>query len=205
MRNLVLTLFAIGLLAVPSQAQPLYRDLHRNDISTGYSFSLLNSTVQLIDQLKFLVKTDPETGDAVFGIRSGGSVGVLNIAYDRRLNNYLSLGGSFGVNQASIDLIAEGGARAHLASGGIYFAMVTGRFDWFHVKNDFFSMYSKLGLGAMLVHGDLAQGFLLSGSMVLPTLHATFIGMEMGRQIGMFAELGLGIQGVFQLGIRARF
>ena len=205
MKKLVLTLFAIGLLLVPSQAQPLYRDLHRNDISTGYSFSLLNSTIQLIDKLSFLVKSDPETGEAVFGIRSGGSVGVLNIAYDRRLNDYLSLGASFGVNQASIDLIREGGARAHLARGGMYFAMVTGRFDWFHIRNDFFSMYSKLGLGAMLVHGDLMQGFLLGGSTVLPTLHATFIGMEMGRQIGMFAELGLGIQGVFQVGIRTRF
>lgn len=205
MKKLVLTLFAAVLLAMPSQAQSLYRDIHRNDISTGYSFSLLNSTVQLIDKLTFLVKSDSETGEAVFGIRSGGSVGVLNVAYERRLNSYLSLGASFGVNQASIDVIGEGGARAHLASGGIYFGMVTGRFDWFHIPNDFFSMYSKLGMGAMLVHGDLLQGFLVGGSTLLPTLHATFIGMEMGRQIGMFAELGLGIQGILQLGIRARF
>lgn len=201
MKKLLFVLLAFVLVMAPAKAQKPYRYQHPNEISTSYGFSLINFGVCMIDMAN-LKYVDPETG-RVTGIRSGGSRGVLNIGYSRQLNSCISVGGSFGFNRASINGIIYD-ANLTLASANIYSLMGTAKFDWFHTRNDVFCMYSKVGLGFMVMQGIVLQG-LLNGAVVLPTFQTSFVCLEVGKVVYGFLELGMGMQGIAQAGIRARF
>lgn len=200
----ILILALLLLLALPARAQSYrqsYRLYHPNEISTSFGFSLINFGVGMIDKAK-LTYVDPETG-RVTGIRSGGSGGVLNIGYSRQLNSCISVGGSFGFDRTSINgLIYD--MNLTLASANIYSLLGTAKFDWFHTRNDVFCMYSKIGLGLMVVQGIVLQG-LLNGAVVLPTFQTSFVCLEVGKAVSGFLELGMGMQGIAQIGIHARF
>ncbi len=66
-----------------------------------------------------------------------------------------------------------------------------------------FGMYSKVGLGVMAVGGSLMEEF--HKTVWLPTGHLSLIGLEVGKGFSGFMELGAGMQGICQLGVRARF
>ncbi len=193
-------LLTLLLLALSARAQS-YRLYQPNEISTSFGFSLINFGVSMIDKAK-LSYVDSETG-RVTGIRSGGSRGVMNIGYSRQLNSCISVGGSFGFNRASINGIVYN-ANLTLASANIYSLMGTAQFDWFHSRNDVFCMYSKVGLGLMVVQGIVLQG-LLNGAVVAPTFQTSFVCLEVGKAVSAFLELGMGMQGIAQVGLHARF
>jgi hypothetical protein len=194
-------LLALLLLALPMQAQQSYRLYHPNEISTSFGFSLIDYGVSMIDKAN-LTYVDPETG-RITGIHSGGSRGAYNIGYSRQLNCCISVGGSFGFNRTSINGIIYN-ANLTLASANIYSLMGTAKFDWFHTRNDVFCMYSKVGLGVMVVQGIVLQG-LLNGAFVAPTFQTSFVCLEVGKVVYGFMELGMGMQGIVQVGVRTRF
>ena len=200
MKKPLFALLVLLLLAWPSQAQS-YRIDHPNQISTSFGFSLIDFGVAQIDRLNWTYY-DPET-DRVTGIRSGGTRGILNIGYSRQLNSCISVGGSFGFNQVGINALIYD-AKLSLAKANIYTLMGTAQFDWFHTRNDVFCMYSKVGLGLMVMQGIVLQG-LFSGAVVLPTFQTSFVCLEVGKTVSGFLELGMGMQGIAQLGVRARF
>ena len=200
MKKTVFCLIAFGLLLLPAKAQT-FRELHPNEISLGYSMSLLDKGIGLINKAH-LGNTDPDTGEFV-GIASGGSAGIASLSYARQMNPYVALGASFGFNRVSLNMKGLDDPFT-LGSSNIYSAMVIGKFEWFHTQADHLTMYSKLGLGAMLVHGSVLEG-LFAGHLVLPTAHCSFIGLEAGKTVSGFLELGVGFQGIAQLGVRVRF
>ena len=57
----------------------------------------------------------------------------------------------------------------------------------------------------MAIHGELAEDKTLQGTLWLPTGHLTAVGLEVGRAFSGFMEFGVGMQGIVQAGIRARF
>jgi len=201
MKKLLFVLLAFVLVIVPAKAQHPYRIYHPNEISTSYGFSLINFGVCMIDKAN-LKYVDPETG-RVTGLLSGGTRGVLNIGYSRQLNRCISVGGAFGFNRASLNGIVYD-ANLTLAGSNIYSLLGTAKFDWFHTRNDVFCMYSKVGLGCMVVQGIVLQG-LLNGAVVLPTFQTSFVCLEVGKVVSGFLELGIGMQGIAQVGVRARF
>ena len=200
MKNRLFLLLTLLLLAWPSRAQSYWLD-HPNQISTSFGFSLIDFGVAQIDRLNWTYY-DPET-DRVTGIRSGGTKGILNIGYSRQLNSCISVGGSFGFNQVGINALLYG-AKFSLARANMFTLMGTAKFDWFHTRHDVFCMYSKVGLGLMVLQGAVLQG-LLNGAIVLPTFQTSFVCLEVGKTVYGFLELGCGMQGFAQLGVRARF
>ena len=200
MKKLFFISVALLLLALPMQGESYWK-IRPNEISTSYGFSLIDFGVAQIDRLN-LSYVDPKSG-AYTGIRSGGLRGAVNIGYSHQFNSCVSVGGSFGFNRASINGYVYN-ARFTLASTNIYSFMATGKFDWFHTRSEVFTMYSKLGLGVMVVQGIILQG-LLNGAVVLPTFQSSFICLEVGKVVYGFMELGFGMQGIAQVGIRARF
>ena len=196
-----LILLVLVAVVFPAKAQQPYRLSHPNEISTSFGFSLINFGVCMIDKAN-LVYTDPKSG-AVTGILSGGTRGALNIGYSRQLNRCISVGGAFGFNSASINGLIYN-AKLTLAAANIYTFLGTVKFDWFHTRNEIFSMYSKVGLGMMVMQGVVLQG-LLNGAVVLPTFQTSFVCLEVGKAVSGFLELGIGMQGIAQAGVRARF
>ena len=201
MKKRLLVLLALVVVIIPAKAQKPYRLSHPNEISTSYGFSLLNFGVCMLDKAN-LVYVDPKNG-AVTGLLSGGTRGALNIGYSRQLNPCISVGGAFGFNRASVNGLIYN-ANLILAAANIYTFLGTVKFDWFHTRNEVFSMYSKLGLGMMVVQGVVLQG-LLNGAIVLPTFQSSFVCLEVGKAVSGFLELVIGMQGIAQAGIRARF
>lgn len=108
------------------------------------------------------------------------------------------------MNRMSVKLEDKTG-KLNAASAGIYTLMGTAKFDWFRTRSDVFGMYSKVGLGVMAMHGELLEDQSLSGTLWLPTGHLSLVGLEVGKGFSGFMELGMGMQGIVQVGIRARF
>jgi len=201
MKKLLFALLAFLLLSLPMQAQQSYRLSHPNEISTSYGFSLISFGVSMIDKAN-LRYVEPKSG-AVTGILSGGTRGILNIGYARQLNSCISVGGSFDFDQVGINAFIYN-AKLSLAKANIYSLMGTAKFDWFHTPHDVFCMYSKLGLGVMVLQGIVLQG-LLNSAVAAPTFQASFVCLEVGKAVSGYLELGMGMQGIAQLGVRARF
>ena len=201
MKKLFPAFLLLFLLALPMRAQSNW-EVRPNEISTSFGLSLIDIAVGQIDRLN-LSYVDPNSG-AYTGIRSGGSRGALNIGYTRQLNSHISVGGALGYNSASIHGIVYN-ADFSLATLNIYSFMGTAKFDWFHTDNEVITMYSKVGLGLMVTQGIILQG-LLKGALVLPTFQTSFVCLEAGKDVLFgFLELGVGMQGIVQAGIRTRF
>lgn len=200
MKKTLFVLLAFGLMLLPAKART-FGELHPNEISASYGMSIIDFAVGLINKAG-LGNTDPETGE-YSGIQSGGSAGIINLGYARQVNPYVSVGAMASFNRVSLNAV-NGDDVSTIGSSNIYTLLVTGKFDWFHVGKDVFTMYSKLGLGAMYLQGDIMEG-LLNGATMAPAAQCSFICMEAGRSVRGFLELGLGSQGYAQVGIRARF
>ena len=194
-----LLVFSALLLCGQAQAQtPYYKQFHPNEISASYGFSLLSTFgAAVIGSLSNILDIEKEVS-----VRPGGTYGVINLGYSYQLNKVVSVGGAAGFNRLSVNLKDNTGNLTALA-GDIWTIMATGKFDWFRTRSDMFGMYSKVGLGVMAVGGSLMEEF--HKTVWLPTGHLSLIGLEVGTGFSGFMELGAGMQGICQLGVRARF
>lgn len=206
MKRILISLLAICtlLLSVQASAQTrYYKQIHPNEISTSYGFSLLGSAIGTVVNKANLINEFIGSDDYI-AVKNGGTKGVLNLGYSYQLNKTISVGGAVGMNRMSVKLEDKTG-KLNAASAGIYMLMGTAKFDWFRTKSDVFGMYSRIGLGVMAVHGELMEDKSLSGTLWLPTGHLSAIGLEVGKGFSGFMEFGVGMQGIVQAGIRARF
>jgi opacity protein-like surface antigen len=203
MKRFFVAILAIGcLMAAPAaQAQSYYKLSHPNEISASFGFSLLNSgigtVINKVDDLNKWLGIDQE-----IQVRSGGTHGVINLGYNYQLNKVVSVGGAIGLNSLSVNLKDNTG-KITAAAANVWMLMGTCKLDWFRTRSDIFGMYSKVGLGVMGIGGSLMEEF--HKTVWLPTGHLSLIGLEVGRGFSGFMELGIGMQGIAQLGVRARF
>ena len=204
MKKILISLLAVCTLLLSAQAPAqtrYYKQIHPNEISASYGFSLLGSAIGTVinkaDDLNRWLGINDE-----IQIRSKGTKGVINLGYTYQLNKVISVGGTVGLNSIGVDLKDETG-KLTAAQANIWMMMATGKFDWFRTKSDIFGMYSKVGLGVMAIGGSLMEEF--HKTVWLPTGHLSLIGLEVGKGFSGFMELGMGMQGIAQVGIRARF
>jgi hypothetical protein len=209
MKRILLALAAVFCLAIVPQAQAqnyyqqYYKLYHPNEISVSYGASLLGTVIGSVVNKANLVSGIVGDDDYV-AIKNGGTRGVLNLGYTYQLNKVISVGATASMNRMSIN-IEDNTGKLTAGAANIYCLMSTGKFDWFRTRSDVFGMYSKVGLGVMAIHGELAEDKTLQGTLWLPTGHLTAVGLEVGRAFSGFMEFGVGMQGIVQAGIRARF
>jgi hypothetical protein len=202
MKRLFVSILIISSLLLSGQAKAqnlYYKQIHPNEISTSYGFSVLSTFGSVvIGSLSNLLDL---TGGEI-SVKPGGTYGVINLGYSYQLNKTISIGGGLAFNRLSVDLKDNTG-KISPAAVNIWTIMSTGKFDWFRTRSDMFGMYSKVGLGIMAVGGSLMEE--LHKTIWLPTGQLSLIGLEVGRGFSGFMELGFGNQGIAQLGVRARF
>lgn len=202
MKRLFVSILIISSLLLCGQAKAqnlYYKQIHPNEISTSYGFSVLSTFGSVvIGSLSNLLDL---TGGEI-SVKPGGTYGVINLGYSYQLNKTISIGGGLAFNRLSVDLKDNTG-KISPAAVNIWTIMSTGKFDWFRTRSDMFGMYSKVGLGIMAVGGSLMEE--LHKTIWLPTGQLSLIGLEVGRGFSGFMELGFGNQGIAQLGVRARF
>jgi hypothetical protein len=202
MKRLFVSILIISSLLLSGQAKAqnlYYKQIHPNEISTSYGFSVLSTfgSVVIGSLSNLLDLTEGE-----ISVKPGGTYGVINLGYSYQLNKTISIGGGLAFNRLSVDLKDNTG-KISPAAVNIWTIMSTGKFDWFRTRSDMFGMYSKVGLGIMAVGGSLMEE--LHKTIWLPTGQLSLIGLEVGRGFSGFMELGFGNQGIAQLGVRARF
>ena len=204
MKKIFVALLAMACLAAAPAAhgQSYYKLDHPNEISASYGYSLLGGTIStVVNKLDLVEKF---FGESDVKVKSGGTKGVFNLGYSYQLNKTVSVGGAVGYNRMSVNLQDQTG-KLSAASCNIWMMMATGKFDWFRTSSDIFGMYSKVGLGVMAVAGQLVEEKSLKGTLWLPTGQLSLVGLEVGRGFSGFLELGAGMQGLVQVGIRGRF
>lgn len=202
MKRVFVSILIISSLLLSGQAKAqnlYYKQIHPNEISTSYGFSVLSTfgSVVIGSLSNLLDLTEGE-----ISVKPGGTYGVINLGYSYQLNKTISIGGGLAFNRLSVDLKDNTG-KISPAAVNIWTIMSTGKFDWFRTRSDMFGMYSKVGLGIMAVGGSLMEE--LHKTIWLPTGQLSLIGLEVGRGFSGFMELGFGNQGIAQLGVRARF
>jgi hypothetical protein len=201
MKRIFVSILIISSLFLSGQAKaqnPYYKQVHPNDISVSYGFSLLSTFGSVvIGSLSNILDIEKD-----ISVKPGGTYGVINLGYAYQLNKVVSIGGAAGFNRLSIDLKDNTG-KISPAAVNVWTIMSTGKFDWFRTRSDMFGMYSKVGLGVMAVGGSLMEE--LHKTVWLPTGQLSLIGLEVGKGFSGFMELGFGMQGIAQLGVRARF
>lgn len=204
MKKILISLFAVCtlLLSVQASAQTLYyKQIHRNEISASYGFSLLGTAIGTVinkaDNLNEWLGIDEE-----IHIRNRGTKGVISLGYTHQLSKVVSVGGTMSLNSIGVELKDDTGSLT-AANANIWMLMGTCKIDWFRTRSDIFGMYSKVGLGVMGIGGSLMEEF--HKTVWLPTGHLSLVGLEVGRGFSGFMELGVGMQGIVQAGIRARF
>lgn len=199
MKKAIIVLLAFcGLLASPSANAQTVHANYPNEISFSYGVSLIGSAMSTLVNTFGLF--NDIVGDEDMTVRSGGSRGILNLGYIHHTNRIVGFGANAGFNRMSVNLEDSTG-KITAASANLFFLMADAKFNWF--RRPMFGMYSKLGLGAMCINGSLVED--VSGSLWLPTMHVSVIGMEIGERFCGFAELGAGMQGIAQFGVKYHF
>ena len=204
MKKIFVSLMMVCLMALPTmqaQTQTYYKQIHPNEISASYGVSLLGTSigtvVNKLDDLRRWLDID----DGLV-VKSGGTFGVINLGSTYQLNKVVSIGGAIGLNSMKIRLEDNTG-KIDAARANIWMLMSSAKFDWFRTRSDVFGMYSKVNLGVMGIGASLMEE--AHKTLWLPTGHLSLIGLEVGKGFSGFMELGVGMQGIVQAGVRARF
>ncbi|MBR0223223.1 MAG: hypothetical protein IJL93_03000 [Bacteroidales bacterium] len=199
MKKIFIALLALScLMAAPATKAQTINVNYPNELSFSYGVSLIGSATSSL-VARFDILQQFSDGEYV-KIQSGGSKGVLNLGYVYHTSKLFGVGGNFGFNRMSVTMEDETG-KMTAASANVFFLMADAKLNWF--RRDIFGMYSKLGLGVMCINTSLAEE--AGGNLWLPTGHLSLVGMELGRQFCGFMELGAGMQGIVQFGVKYHF
>lgn len=200
MKKVFVAMLALScLLASPNLRAQNINVLAPNEISASYGVSLLGASINTLIDLGAIASIFSDEVD-VASVRSGGSRGIINASYLYHTSQVFAVGGSVGFNRLSVNMQDNTGSIS-AASANIIFAMIDAKLNWF--RRDIFGMYSKAGLGVMCINGSIMEE--PGHNIWLPTAQLSLIGMELGRQFCGFAEIGAGMQGILQVGLKYHF
>lgn len=200
MKKVFVAMLALScLLASPNLRAQNINVLAPNEISASYGVSLLGASINTLIDLGAIASIFSDEVD-VASVRSGGSRGIINASYLYHTSQIFAVGGSVGFNRLSVNMQDNTGSIS-AASANIIFAMIDAKLNWF--RRDIFGMYSKAGLGVMCINGSIMEE--PGHNIWLPTAQLSLIGMELGRQFCGFAEIGAGMQGILQVGLKYHF
>ena len=189
------------LLASPALRAQNINEWAPNELSASYGVSLIGISVNTLANIASIAGIFSDELEAdIASVKSGGSKGVINASYLYHTNRVFAVGGSVGFNRLSLNMQDKTGSIT-AASANIIFGMIDAKVKWF--RQDIFGMYSKFGLGVMCINGNIMEES--GGNLWLPTAQLSLIGMELGRQFCGFMELGAGMQGILQLGLKLHF
>ena len=206
---LVLLSLVCLLLAPPSWAQQQKTVQYHHEISSSYGMSLLGL---MFDKAVEKIGSTVDLGELIgvriddIDLKGGGSKGVVNLGYAYQINKRFQFGISGGFNRVSI-IFLEGEEAFSPLKVDLYSIMGTAQVNWFRTRDDRLGIYSKLGAGVMLLNIGLDVGSEEDIRDTRPFFspHLTLLGLEVGRGFRGFLELGAGMQGLVQVGIKARF
>ena len=173
---------------VAASAQPAYR----NEVSVGAGLiatsDLQSISYRLMASLLDLASTEENPLET-------SNSGCNSAEYFHYLGDLVAVGGIVGYHSYSVK---QGDFNDTFTS---YTLLPAIKLSWYN--RDHFSSYSKLALGASLLHKEQSEG---PSNAVTFNGQITFLGIDAGwRRLRFFGEVGFGQQGMAYTGIRYRF
>lgn len=145
--------------------------------------------------------------------------GPLSVEYYYRFTPLISAGGVFTLIDRRKDIV-DNKTKVGDYTERYYAAMPAIKFSW--ARGEFVTLFSKLALGPCL-HNKTDKIYLQAqrfGNTVSPVYDVTeeyssshlgllgqitLLGIEIGSRLKVFGELGIGAQGVYNVGLRYKF
>lgn len=193
--------------SVALEAQAVKPDLYHtypNDIAINYGVASVQTFVSLVAETMMIIPT------AIGGMQFDGfhSTGSIGVSYYRSLGKTVSVGGVVNYNRVFSNFHDKNdpAITGKFAMNWVV-VMAAAKFYWF--KKPSVAMYSKVGLGAgMLINRFTkkeADGTRSASPLTVgwaPAAQLSAVGVEFGGRVRGFAELGLGMEGVLNLGVK---
>jgi len=209
--RLLTVLFLCSLAVAPrATAQMRIKEAHPNEICLSYGVSLLGASMGLVAGMANMLGNvvdwiDPSPGDDI-RVHIGGSHGIATLGYSYTVNKTWQFGVSTGYSRLSVRVSDNTGEYRPL-TGNMFNFMHTAQVNWFRTRKDIFGMYTKAGLGVWVVNYGLMVDTAdeMTGTKVNFAGQISPVCLEVGRTVSGFLELGVGMQGVIQTGLRVRF
>ena len=145
--------------------------------------------------------------------------GPLSVEYYYRFTPLISAGGVFTLIDRRKDIV-DNKTKVGDYTERFYAAMPAIKFSW--ARGEFITLFSKLALGPCL-HNKTDKIYMQAqrfGNTVSPVYDVTeehssshlgllgqitLLGIEIGSRLKVFGELGIGAQGVYNVGLRYKF
>lgn len=142
-----------------------------------------------------------ELNNARYYLDKETMVNSLTLEYGYKVKDWLSLGakGYVGFKTRPKRHIGTNEIlyRNNLVATSLLFNV---RFDW--LRREWVTMYSAIGAGAVLW---ISKGGHSSWCEAMPMFDMTLVGLNVGRRVYGFVEMGLGISGWYRAGVGVRF
>lgn len=174
-----------------------------NEIALNYGIGSVQSFANLVTSI-FVAIPSSLAGMQFDGIRSTGAIGV---GYQRCLGKVVSVGGTFNYIRTSSSFHDKNNEAITAKDAMDWFSlMATARFYWF--KKPAVAMYSKIGVGAALIGASYVKHNrteVEKGAYTfkwIPAVQLSGVGVEFGGRFRGFVELGVGMEGILNAGIK---
>ena len=172
-------------------------DYEKHQIFAGYGFGYTNRVFAELGEafgVDFLQSVFSDSTDE-------GRVMPLYMGYRYFVRKHLSIG--FTLAYPLMGEEANQSPQSKTADKQKFHAIIfMPRVDAVYVNKKMFSLYSGLSAGMMIENKDAVDA---QQANVAPAYHITALGLFVGKSIGLFTELGYGVNGILSLGVAAKF
>ena len=192
MKKTFLLLLCLALLsgsfAGTARAQSV--DCPKNEI--GLSYGYFNNTL--------VIEVFADIFEAIFGkgIESSLMIGPVGVEYFHNVSRVIGVGGIGTYSYFRNTYTDDGGCRFGRAGT----LMPAVKINW--LRRDGWGAYSKVGAGATIFGFEYDDETKNASPDVFFNFQASLVGVEFGRKMRGFAEIGAGEQGYFLCGVRYR-
>lgn len=133
------------------------------------------------------------------------SFGAVNAGYYFYAKPWLGIGGAYSYANLKQDLVYDGSVVGN-QKYGYHNVMGSVKFNWF--RRPIVTLYSRAAAGVTIATESFTEaetGMVDKTTEVMFAFQVSPIGIEVGRALAGFAEVGIGNMGVAQVGLRYRF
>lgn len=165
-----------------------------HQVSIGYGVLSINDITSIMSDLfPFLAGTQ---------LAERWGTGSISLGYTYRLTPAVSVGGMFAYSGNMSDVVGQKGAYIYK---NFYSILPQVKFEWY--RNGMITLYSRLAAGVVIANIQDQSGTLVENAFTAAafTFQVSPIGLEIGRSVSGFAELGFGAAGVLTVGVRKNF
>ncbi|WP_154668386.1 MULTISPECIES: hypothetical protein [Bacteroidales] len=137
--------------------------------------------------------------------RNSTSWGALNLMYNYRINSRVAFGAIYSYSGMKEDIYSDN-LQIGKSRTSFHTIMPMFKFNWFN--KPLVTMYTRIGIGLVLSF-DKEEYFTGVGDYHSKNAYLAWqvspVGIEIGKSLAGFLELGFGTTGLFSAGLRYRF